>query len=58
MSWIPSLEADCPVTPEQCDAIETLIVPRARDIGSFEVRRALPSVRRGAIRAHPAVGIE
>lgn len=46
MSWNPSLEPDCPVTPKQCDAIETLIVPRARDIGSFEVRRALPSGRR------------
>ena len=29
-----------------CDAIETMIVPNAKDIGSFEVRRALPSVRR------------
>ena len=26
-----------------CDAIEHVIVPRARDIGGFEVRRALPS---------------
>ena len=29
-----------------CDAIEQVIVPRARDIGGFEVRRALPSVGR------------
>ncbi|MFK7793681.1 MAG: pirin family protein [Devosiaceae bacterium] len=29
-----------------CDAIETLIVPRARDLGGFEVRRALPSPKR------------
>jgi redox-sensitive bicupin YhaK (pirin superfamily) len=29
-----------------CDAIEHVIVPRARDIGGFEVRRALPSARR------------
>jgi redox-sensitive bicupin YhaK (pirin superfamily) len=28
------------------DAIETVIVPRARDIGGFEVRRALPSAQR------------
>lgn len=28
------------------DAIETIIVPRARDIGGFEVRRALPSPKR------------
>ena len=25
------------------DAIETVIVPRLRDIGAFEVRRALPA---------------
>ena len=25
------------------DSIETVIVPRARDLGGFEVRRALPS---------------
>jgi redox-sensitive bicupin YhaK (pirin superfamily) len=29
-----------------CDAIEEVIVPRARDLGGFEVRRALPSARR------------
>lgn len=29
-----------------CDAIETLIIPRAHDIGGLEVRRALPSARR------------
>jgi hypothetical protein len=29
-----------------CDAIETLIVPRAHDLGNFEVRRALPSAKR------------
>ena len=29
-----------------CDAIETVIVPRARDLGGFEVRRALPSAKR------------
>ena len=29
-----------------CDAIETMILPRSRDIGSFEVRRALPSAQR------------
>ncbi len=27
-------------------AVETVIVPRARDLGGFEVRRALPSARR------------
>ncbi len=26
-----------------CSAIETVIVPKATDLGGFEVRRALPS---------------
>jgi redox-sensitive bicupin YhaK (pirin superfamily) len=29
-----------------CDAIQTMIIPTAKDIGGFEVRRALPSSRR------------
>ncbi|MEI2384711.1 pirin family protein [Breoghania sp. JC706] len=29
-----------------CDEVETIVVPRVSDIGGFEVRRALPSVRR------------
>ena len=29
-----------------CDAIETLIIPNAKDIGGFEVRRVLPTARR------------
>ncbi len=33
-----------------CDAIETLIIPRASDIGGFEVRRALPSASRSSRR--------
>jgi len=45
MSWAPGLE---PGSPEagKLDDIETLIVPRARDIGGFEVRRALPAPKR------------
>jgi hypothetical protein len=41
MSWQP---CDDPMPGDKlaCDAIETVIVPRARDLGSFEVRRALP----------------
>lgn len=46
MSWNPYLDPQTPTTPEQCNAIETLIVPRSRDIGAFEVRRALPSSKR------------
>ncbi|MCO4841116.1 MAG: pirin family protein [Rhodobacteraceae bacterium] len=45
MSWNPSLEPQCP-NAEDMDSIETLIVPRARDLGGFEVRRALPAPRR------------
>ena len=45
MSWNPALEPHCPDAATM-DAIETMIVPRARDIGDFEVRRALPSVER------------
>ena len=45
MSWNPSVEPICPdaVGP---DAIETLIVPRSRDLGGFSVRRALPAPKR------------
>jgi hypothetical protein len=32
--------------PGAASAIETVIVPRTRDLGGFEVRRALPSVER------------
>jgi redox-sensitive bicupin YhaK (pirin superfamily) len=45
MSWNPALEPHCPSGTE-IDAIETLIVPRARDLGGFEVRRALPAAKR------------
>ena len=40
MSWLPTADADndlkCP------DGVEMVILPRASDIGGFEVRRALP----------------
>lgn len=45
MSWNPALDPECP-TGDGVDAIETVIVPRARDLGGFEVRRALPAPRR------------
>jgi redox-sensitive bicupin YhaK (pirin superfamily) len=45
MSW-QLAEDPKPGDRFSCDAIETVIVPRARDIGSFEVRRALPSAQR------------
>lgn len=45
MSWNPNLSATDPVAGDP-DSIATVIVPRARDIGGFEVRRALPAPRR------------
>ncbi len=45
MSWNPALDPDIPIG-DAIDAIETVIVPRARDLGGFEVRRALPSAAR------------
>ena len=45
MSWNPALDPTCP-TGDAVDAIETLIIPRARDLGGFEVRRALPAPKR------------
>ena len=45
MSWNPSLEPNCPDCTNM-DSIETIIVPRARDLGGFEVRRALPAPQR------------
>lgn len=39
MSWNPTHTPVCPETGQ----LETLIIPRARDLGGFEVRRALPS---------------
>jgi redox-sensitive bicupin YhaK (pirin superfamily) len=45
MSWQPADDPN-PGDKLACDAIETVIVPRARDLGGFEVRRALPSAQR------------
>ena len=41
MSWQPT-DDPLPGDRRSCDALEMVIVPRARDIGAFEVRRALP----------------
>lgn len=43
--WNPLLDPTIPLG-DTVDAIETVIVPRARDLGGFEVRRALPSAAR------------
>jgi hypothetical protein len=45
MSWNPILDPSIPIG-DAVDAIETVIVARARDLGGFEVRRALPSAKR------------
>ncbi len=45
MSWNPSIDPGCP-DEVGIDAIETLIVPRSRDLGDFQVRRALPAPKR------------
>ena len=48
MSWLTDndpIPGDC----RSCDAIEQIIVPRARDLGGFSVRRALPSAQRQMI---------
>jgi redox-sensitive bicupin YhaK (pirin superfamily) len=45
MSWLPSQD---PILGDKrsCDALELVIIPRARDLGDFEVRRALPHGKR------------
>jgi redox-sensitive bicupin YhaK (pirin superfamily) len=45
MSWQPSED---PVAGDRrsCDALDIVIVPRIRDLGGFNVRRALPSAKR------------
>jgi redox-sensitive bicupin YhaK (pirin superfamily) len=42
----PEIDAANADTAPGCPGVETVIVPRARDIGGFEVRRALPTARR------------
>lgn len=48
MSWQPADEATA-APPTDCPPVETVIVPRSRDLGGFDVRRALPSTRRKMI---------
>jgi redox-sensitive bicupin YhaK (pirin superfamily) len=48
MSWLKDFD---PVAGDarSCDALDMVIAPRARDLGGFEVRRALPHARRQMI---------
>ena len=45
MSFFPVRDPE-PGDAFSCDAIEMMVIPNARDIGGFEVRRALPTARR------------
>src|SRR4029079_7790633 len=45
MSWLPAEEPQARIAPG-CRALESVVVPRPRDIGGFEVRRVLPSPER------------
>lgn len=45
MSFFPSPDPE-PGNAASCDAVETLIIPGARDLGGLQVRRALPSAKR------------
>lgn len=45
MSFFPGNDPQ-PGDAFACDAIELIVIPNARDIGGFEVRRALPTARR------------
>lgn len=45
MSWNPNQHPES-LNPAALEDIETLIIPRARDLGGFEVRRALPAPQR------------
>ena len=45
MSFFPGNDPT-PGDAYACDAIELMLIPNARDIGGFQVRRALPTARR------------
>ena len=43
MSWQPAEDPECPAPP---NSVELVLLPRAHDLGGFEVRRALPAKER------------
>jgi redox-sensitive bicupin YhaK (pirin superfamily) len=49
MSWLNAEDPKCETIEAPRSPVETLIVPRARDLGGFEVRRALPSSQKQMI---------
>ena len=47
MSWQPAEDPACNgASPEAVPAVDLVIIPRAHDVGGFEVRRALPARER------------
>ena len=48
MSWLAADEPHTKTAPP-CKALETVIVPRPRDLGGFEVRRVLPAAERRSV---------
>ena len=48
MSWQSAEEPEAKAPPA-CKALKSVIVPRPRDIGGFEVRRVLPSLERRSV---------
>ena len=48
MSWQPTTEPEC-VIDRTGSPIETVILPRRRDVGGFDVMRALPSAEQKAV---------
>jgi redox-sensitive bicupin YhaK (pirin superfamily) len=45
MSWLPAEEPQAKLVPP-CKALQSVVVPRPRDLGGFQVRRVLPSPER------------
>lgn len=45
MSYFPVRDPE-PGDAFSCDAIELMVIPNSKDVGGFEVRRALPTARR------------
>ena len=48
MSWNPTNDPEC-ITDCNSASIETVIIPRRRDVGGFDVQRALPSMEHRAV---------
>ena len=48
MSWQSAEEPEVETSPV-CKALQSVIVPRPRDLGGFEVRRVLPSLERRSV---------